>query len=303
VIIDDQLIFSDAAKDVEWFAENRQSQLGVERFRIWAEELQLKGLIGPEDLLISTNVDEILSRSALETLRWCQINSTSSSPLLSGALWMPLPGRLSTAVKSEFSVLDHPHSHSQPSIYRLEDMLSGKEEGLRKFSEKTPNFVLGGAHLSAEAFLPTRILKELSATEKGFHPGIVNIRFLLDASQSHLEKAAEEVLTNQCGRADDIDQAADVESYVPWFLACNPQRFPYWFGNPDPRIGHLAAAMAQVKEAWKSDGYEDYRVDKGSVKRFEVSDEEKLFPFSYHPIRNSSKGCQLIFSYVYKQVD
>ena len=71
-----------------------------------------------------------------------------------------------------------------------------------------------------EAFLPTRILKELSATEKGehhsllsfcpfltismthydmtgFHPGIVNTQFLLDASQSELEKAAEEVLTNQ----------------------------------------------------------------------------------------------------------
>ena len=31
----------------------------------------------------------------------------------------------------------------------------------------------------------------------GFHPGIVNTQFLLDASQSHLEKAAEEVLTNQ----------------------------------------------------------------------------------------------------------
>ena len=27
------------------------------------------------------------------------------------------------------------------------------------------------------------------------------------------------------------------------------------------------------------------RVDKGGVKRFEESDEEKLFPFSYQPIR------------------
>ena len=25
-----------------------------------------------------------------------------------------------------------------------------------------------------------------------------------------------------------LSKAADVESYVPWFLACNPQRFPYW---------------------------------------------------------------------------
>ena len=26
-----------------------------------------------------------------------------------------------------------------------------------------------------------------------------------------------------------------MEPYVPWFLACNPHRFPYWFGKPEPR--------------------------------------------------------------------
>ena len=73
-------------------------------------------------------------------------------------------------------------------------------------------------------------------------------------------------------------------------------------------VKDITISLVQVKEAWKSDGHEDYRylslndislkyqqqiaikmfhprVDKGGVKRFEVSDEEKLFPFSYQPIR------------------
>ena len=23
--------------------------------------------------------------------------------------------------------------------------------------------------------------------------------------------------------------------YIPWWLQCNPERYPYWFGKPDPR--------------------------------------------------------------------
>ena len=36
-------------------------------------------------------------------------------------------------------------------------------------------------------------------------------------------------------RLDPIEEVEDMKMYVPWFLACNPERFPYWFGKPDPR--------------------------------------------------------------------
>ena len=36
-------------------------------------------------------------------------------------------------------------------------------------------------------------------------------------------------------RLDPIEDVDDMEMFVPWFLACNPERFPYWFGKPDPR--------------------------------------------------------------------
>ena len=36
--------------------------------------------------------------------------------------------------------------------------------------------------------------------------------------------------------------------YVPWFLRCNPSRFPYWFGNPDPRNKLLLQALHRLQE-------------------------------------------------------
>ena len=36
-------------------------------------------------------------------------------------------------------------------------------------------------------------------------------------------------------RLDSVESVTDMEMYVPWFLACNPERFPYWFGKPEPR--------------------------------------------------------------------
>ena len=63
---------------------------------------------------------------------------------------------------------------------------------------------------------------------------------------------------------DDIDTVEDISKKLPWFLECNPERFPYWwvlkskkyhifsatnetdfcrFGKPDPRNVQLLAAM------------------------------------------------------------
>ena len=41
---------------------------------------------------------------------------------------------------------------------RLTDILSGEVDGLRKFSQETQNFVLGGVHLSGVGCLRTEAL-------------------------------------------------------------------------------------------------------------------------------------------------
>ena len=40
-------------------------------------------------------------------------------------------------------------------------------------------------------------------------------------------------------RSDNINTVTDMKKYVPWYLECNPDRFPYWFGNIDSRNNFL----------------------------------------------------------------
>ena len=44
---------------------------------------------------------------------------------------------------------------------------------------------------------------------------------------------------------DPMSNVTDVFAYVPWFLACNQQRYPYWFGLPDPRNKDFVQSLGQ----------------------------------------------------------
>ena len=56
-------------------------------------------------------------------------------------------------------------------------------------------------------------------------------------------------------RLDPIEDVDDMEMFVPWFLACNPERFPSWFGKPDPRNEVLRRALQNF--------FENYNQTKG----------------------------------------
>jgi hypothetical protein len=50
-----------------------------------------------------------------------------------------------------------------------------------------------------------------------------------------------------------VEAATDlhVEDHLPWYLDCNRDRFPYWFGQPDPRnwdlLQHFPALAHSVR--------------------------------------------------------
>ena len=46
-------------------------------------------------------------------------------------------------------------------------------------------------------------------------------------------------------RLDPVDSITDMQKFVPWFLKCNPQRYPYWFGKPDQRNRDLQEALKE----------------------------------------------------------
>ena len=49
-------------------------------------------------------------------------------------------------------------------------------------------------------------------------------------------------------RVDPLANCSDIDPFVPWFLACNQQRFPYWYGQPDPRNQAFLDALGETNK-------------------------------------------------------
>jgi len=237
-----------------WWFEDSETRAGVARARAWAAVHQRPeygspgtSRLSPDDLFISANTDEVMSREALHKLRWCKLNGKSP---ISGALWMPM-GNLNLAFRSDFPVRGRPHTYGFPTIYRWEEIAGGRE-GKRLLSDyhgARNKYVLGGMHLTNPAFLPSAILKEISGTENGhalknIHQDGLTLEEL-NKQQSMLYSL--DVRPKWKASTDPIDAVTDISKQLPWFLECNPSRFPYWWGLPDPRNAALLAAITSEK--------------------------------------------------------
>ena len=107
---------------------------------------------------------------------------------------------------------------------------------------------MGGTHLTNSALLVNRILKELTATEDTFYGGYVNTDYLLSLTEEEANLEQDKLYRlegQECWAAnrDPVSQAKDIQANPPWWLECNPQRYPYWFGKHDPRNRDLIKAL------------------------------------------------------------
>ena len=211
----------------------------------WA---RVTGLLTESDLFISADVDEIMSRQALQKLQWCKLQGQ----LITGALWMPV-GSLDRALKSDYPVVGRPHSFGLPTIYHWGLIQTGQADGSRLqifFKGSRDKYVLGGIHMTNSAFFPLSVLKDLTGTEysrtlPGFFTNIFRSVEDINKQQARIYNLDNKLFWKN--NTVPLNKANDIKLYVPWFLACNPHRFPYWFGQPDPRNKDLLLAMRRQK--------------------------------------------------------
>jgi len=99
------------------------------------------------------------------------------------------------------------------------------------------------------ANLITYALKELTATERdGFVDdeflrevgGLVTLETLYDVQLGIYNL---EYRKFWLSRIDPIAKVNDIDPYIPWWLECNKERFPYWFGEREPRLEQLFEAF------------------------------------------------------------
>eukprot|EP00963_Diacronema_lutheri_P010368 scaffold1033_cov454-Pavlova_lutheri.AAC.3 len=209
--------------------------MGVAHVKYWAQQA---GGFGTHDLLISGNVDELISRETIQKLRWCEIADT----VISSATWMPL-GTLDRVFRTDWPAVDLEYTFALPTIYRWDGILKGDFKGGRMFSLEEFRgwewkYVQGGLHMTNIGFLPHALLKDLTGTEyKG--------EILLDNHTLHMLDRAQldisgltnkELLSERTSSLNTLDERYQGWlPYTPWFLACNQKRYPYWYSNPDPR--------------------------------------------------------------------
>ena len=255
-IVVDEADSTEALKEQKTFKmEKLQTSLGVERIREWAKHTQ--GL-GPDDVFISGDADEVLSRESLNLLRWCNL----AEPVVAGALWMPM-GALNRAFRTDWPVGGLPRTFAMPTIYEWKVVYASIEDGARHFTKSTGaqgrtwrHYVFGGLHMTGISFLPHALIKELSASSyKGRqeHLDVLAAGEVrdLDLAQIELYNLGGQFKhwkprTVALNRLQGREQAA--AGYVPWFLRCNAARYPYWFGNPDPRNTALLEALHRLQE-------------------------------------------------------
>ena len=235
------------------YAEFSQTAIGLKKVKNWATRYKTLDM---DDIFISADVDEILSRRALHQLKWCE----TSSDLLSGALWMPL-GNLNWALRTGFPVHEKPHTFGLPTIYKWKDIMSKKFKGRRLQIEHpgkvNKKYISGGIHMTNPAYIPLAILKELTATEDDFYGGYINTAYLLNMTIEDINYEQDRYFkldgrTCWLENIDSIEDAHDVEKYVPWFLDCNPNRYPYWYGKTEPRNQDLLESIGTLRESLRT---------------------------------------------------
>ena len=103
--------------------------------------------------------------------------------------------------------------------------------------------MLGGAHLTSYSFLPYSILRVLSSTECGkFDKSVVGKLFTGPLKQgngslNYMEKLFQKRVKNTKLRLmKDIKDDLSKIVKVPWFYACNQDRYPSWQGKHDLRV-------------------------------------------------------------------
>ncbi len=248
IVVDDAEMQDATAASAEdrFSVEDLQTHAGIDRIRQWAATT---GELSSTDIFISGDVDEVPSRLTLHRLRWCELGGA----LVSSALWMPM-GRLDRAYKDKRMALDLPYTFCSPTIYEWGGVATNRHDGTRmtKYSllrDQQVPYVLGGLHMTNAAFMPNVMLKELSATSYSakLPTQAYNMQLLEQEQHNRYSLKAQPELWDKVVPLRNLGNQYDGWlRFVPWFLACNPSRFPYWYGHPDPRNQALLYAMKRL---------------------------------------------------------
>jgi len=236
IVVDDvdSVNATSTSTKVIWAEEFSATAQGLQGVMAWQASAGASAF-APTDIFISGHVDEILARNVIASLAVCEMKHGVTS----GGLWMPM-GNLNRAFRTDWpSETSLPHSIAMPTIYQFSELTSNTCCGHKHIPPFPGEYVAGGVHLTAYTLPVQHIIKALSCTECS---GTIDVQpENLDAHQEHAYNVE---WADRCIPVTSLpEKERNLLVYTPWFLACNPDRFPAWFGKPDYRTRVLALEL------------------------------------------------------------
>jgi hypothetical protein len=171
-----------------------------------------------------------------------------AGPSVDIGLWFAWT-RIDEAFRPDWSVPGNPWTLGDPTYWTVASATEFGQDGTKypsRMRGTSGNFLLGGIHMADNGYLPFIMAKLIACTECAdnaahlmrelaafFQEGSTTMETL-----SEIDKALDrsQPLQSRIKQVPEIHEALGAAFYLPWFLQCNPERYPSWYGKQDNRL-------------------------------------------------------------------
>ena len=217
-----------------WGLEGKQEQMRWDKFIVWNKYHKV---FNGDDMLVFGDADEVPSRKNIRLLKHCVPNRT---PIDIGIAFTM--SHVDWLFKTDWPVSNsYPFALGDPSAFSLNDALKVKTPN--RMRGRSRNFILGGIHLTDYMYLPFRWLKKNSCTEceQVNKENLVQWNeWVKNKDVASMEQWAHNEESGWNNRITNFNTITDEKQkqvrVIPWFLECNPKRFPAWWWLSDTRL-------------------------------------------------------------------
>ena len=241
-VLDDADIVMPTPEEGIFGSERLQEKLRWEKLKKWSDRLLL---LSDDDVIGFGDADEITNRLNIHRLRYCRLKSS----VFDIGSWFAF-GELKHAFASDFPVIGHPYTIGNPTYWKFGKAKNFHQSYPTYQRGNSGGYLLGGAHLTHYSYIPYLLIKSLTATEADKSFG--KIRSIVEKiSSNDINTNSKSVLNLIVRKLDgfmkmvpstrfvEVQKLVKRESnyaevmIVPWFLKCNPERYPSWYGHYD----------------------------------------------------------------------
>ena len=221
-----------------WYLERLQEESRFTKFMEW--NAKNGNLFGDEDVIGFGDADEVAWRENVHYMKHCMFKASS----IDIGIWFPM-GRLDHAFKPDWTVPGHPYSLGDPTFYSIKAAKAAQASGHAPNRKRgtSGTFLLGGMHMTRHRYVPFMMLETLTCTECSVWSAstLSELKDLFKAGsvaklQEYWDKKHSDPFVNRVVPISSLGAEAQALQKIPWFLACNRNRYPYWWGEPDTRL-------------------------------------------------------------------